>query len=175
MKFITLIALAALSTATFSAEIKATRVNSETKSIEIDVAYGGGCEKHDFKLEIGACLESYPVQCFAELKHDSNGDFCEAYIQETLSFSIKELGLDDEYYELGSIDIIGDNNTRKSISLPELTPTFSNKVDSKYSEGSRITVQHNGIVPGAPKGLKWELKAVLESYPAQYVYVLVKK
>lgn len=170
-KLLIIAAISVLSIQSFAAEIKGARVNMETSSIEIDVAYGGGCKEHKFDLEIGSCMESYPVQCLADLKHDSNGDFCEAYLQQTLSFSIAELGLTDSYYTNGSLTIFGSNNSSATIKIPAIV----DQSESKYLEGDSITLQKGDAIPEAPEGFAWVLRAVLESYPEQYLYELVKK
>lgn len=57
--------------------------------LKINVRYGGGCEKHDFKLYWnGIVARSYPGQTTIHLKHDANGDSCEALISETLEFDL---------------------------------------------------------------------------------------
>jgi hypothetical protein len=165
-KTLVLLAVTILSATSFGATIKDARLNKEKKSIEIDVAYGGGCEKHSFKLDVGSCLESFPVQCSAKLKHNSNGDSCEAYIHQTLSFSLEELGLDEEYYESASLTIYGSGDSKASIRLP---------AKDKYRVGEVFTTFEKGVVPKVDKDLEWKLVAVLESLPEQYMYTLVKK
>lgn len=159
------------SVSSLAAEVQEARVNSETGIIEVDVSYGGGCQEHSFQLEIGMCLESHPVQCFAELKHNSNGDTCEAYLGQTLEFSMADYGLNDSYYLGGSLTIVGDNNSRVSITLPEVG--VGNKAPGNDQVGDTITVHQGDTLPAAPSGYRWELQVVLESYPAQYVYELV--
>lgn len=56
------------------------------------VAYGGGCEDHDFTLcWDGTFLESFPVQVNLRLIHNAHNDACEAYLSEEVSFSLVSL------------------------------------------------------------------------------------
>ncbi|MCB9746660.1 MAG: hypothetical protein H6740_29060 [Alphaproteobacteria bacterium] len=62
-------------------------------SLEVDVAFGGGCEAHDFAIcwPDQAFLESEPVQVNLEIWHDANGDGCEAYLRETIMADLSGL------------------------------------------------------------------------------------
>ncbi len=67
--------------------------------LEVDVAYGGGCEEHIFDLFWdGSFLESFPVQAQLQLTHGGEPDFCEAFIMETLRFDLSVL---QEAYKAG--------------------------------------------------------------------------
>ena len=92
--------------------------NTETKAIEIDIQYSGGCAKHEFRLQIEACRESYPVQCDANLIDLTTNDFCEAFLHQKVSIGMHEAGLDDEYYRGASIAIHGSGNSKAYITLP---------------------------------------------------------
>jgi hypothetical protein len=125
MKLIALLAFAFAFNAT-AAEVKSAKLDSSKKNILVDVVYGGGCKKHVFKLEVGACLESYPVQCTAALKHSTIGgpDLCEALISETVVINLKKAGLDDSYYAGGKLTITGDRGftgepSQATIRLPK--------------------------------------------------------
>jgi hypothetical protein len=109
MKVIALLAFAFAFNAT-AAEVKSAKLDSSKNNILVDVVYGGGCKKHVFTLELGACLETYPVQCSAKLVEKTVGgpDFCEALISETVVISRKKYGLDDSYFKGASIKITGD-------------------------------------------------------------------
>lgn len=69
-------------------------------SLEVDVAYGGGCEAHEFVLcwPDQTFAESSPVQVGLELYHNANGDMCEAYFEETITLDLIPL---QESYEQG--------------------------------------------------------------------------
>lgn len=65
-------------------------------ALVVDVGYSGGCETH----YLGACwngsfLESNPVQIQTFIAHEANGDTCEAYPQQQLTFDLA--GLADAY------------------------------------------------------------------------------
>lgn len=116
---ITLTAFSASAHAERMPEVQGARYNAATQSIDVDVAYGGGCEKHVFKLEVGGCLESMPVQCSARvIDVSAKPDFCEAYIHQTISFKLADYGLTDDYYTRASMVIEGANNSSAGIDLP---------------------------------------------------------
>jgi hypothetical protein len=116
---LTLSAFSASAQAERMPEVKGARYNAATDSIDVDVAYGGGCEEHKFKLQMGGCLESMPVQCTAYVVDVSaKPDFCEAYIHQTVSFKLSDYGLKDDYFYRASIQINGAGNTGAGIDLP---------------------------------------------------------
>ncbi len=119
MKFVVVIMMSCFAIAAQAAVINSAEVKNG--NLEISVSYGGGCEEHAFKLEVGSCLESYPVQCReAKLIHTMpNGfDACEAYITETVIISLEEAGLSDSYYTRASLIINGSNDSKVAVSLP---------------------------------------------------------
>lgn len=118
MKYTIMTLLMALATYSQAAVIEGGRANEVDGTLELDVAYGGGCEEHRFDLQVDMCLESHPVKCDAKLIHDSNGDACEAYISRTVEFSLSELGLNDAYFSRGSLTINGDGGTKVTVILP---------------------------------------------------------
>lgn len=65
----------------------------EDQTLLLDVAYGGGCEAHEFVLcwPDQSFMESEPVQVQLELYHDANGDSCEAWLSETLELDLAPL------------------------------------------------------------------------------------
>jgi len=66
------------------------RVEGDTLSL--DVQYGGGCREHRFALLVDpAFMESHPVQVFARLAHDADGDLCRALLTRTLRFDLTPL------------------------------------------------------------------------------------
>lgn len=61
-------------------------------SVEITVSYSGGCKTHSFEIIWNETLsETTPPQTGIIILHNANGDMCEAYITDTLSFSISDL------------------------------------------------------------------------------------
>lgn len=77
--------------------------------LSIGIAYGGGCEEHDFRLcWDGTFMETYPVQVDLELIHDAHGDTCMAYVMESVRFSLvplREAWIEAYGTESGSIRI----------------------------------------------------------------------
>ncbi len=68
-------------------------INFSGDSIDITLAYSGGCEQHSFTvLWNGALIGTNPPEFDLIIKHNSNGDACEAYITETISFALSDLG-----------------------------------------------------------------------------------
>jgi hypothetical protein len=123
MKSLFVLALALVSTSAFafgSPLVNGARYNAANQSIDVDVTYGGGCEEHKFKLDIGMCLESFPVQCEAIVFDVSEKpDFCEALVSKTVSFKLADYGLNDGYYTGASISIGAEGlEERFTIRLP---------------------------------------------------------
>ncbi|KPL19374.1 MAG: hypothetical protein AMJ92_03580 [candidate division Zixibacteria bacterium SM23_81] len=60
--------------------------------LRLQVAYGGGCRKHDFKLYGSTSfMESYPVQTKIYLSHDAHGDRCKALVRDEMIFDLSPL------------------------------------------------------------------------------------
>ena len=76
-------------------------------TITLNVTYSGGCKEHCFSLYMSPAsfLESSPVQANLYLRHNSNGDACEAFINKTVSFNLRPVA---ELYQslYGSYDEI---------------------------------------------------------------------
>jgi len=62
-------------------------------TITLNITYSGGCKEHGFSLYMSpaAFLESYPVQANLYLRHNSNGDTCEVFISESVSFNLRPI------------------------------------------------------------------------------------
>ena len=61
-------------------------------SVEITVGYSGGCRRHTFEIIWNETLsDTEPPETMFIILHDANGDMCEAYITETLVFSVTDL------------------------------------------------------------------------------------
>lgn len=53
-------------------------------TLTVSVSYSGGCKAHQFTLVIAASfIESLPVRLPAVLRHEANGDACEAFPTES--------------------------------------------------------------------------------------------
>ncbi len=107
-----------VASSSFAAEVKSARLSANGKNLEVDVFYGGGCKEHNFTLQVGGCLESFPVQCGVELVDNTHDDFCEALVGKTVVFSLKKYGLTDSYYSGARLSINGDNETSATVILP---------------------------------------------------------
>ena len=58
-------------------------------TLTASVSYSGGCRAHVFTLVVGASfVESSPVSLPADLRHDGNGDSCEAFPTESYAFDL---------------------------------------------------------------------------------------
>ena len=58
-------------------------------TLTASVSYSGGCRTHVFTLVVGASfVESSPVRLPADLRHDANGDPCEAFPTESYAFDL---------------------------------------------------------------------------------------
>lgn len=68
-------------------------VHIDGDTLLVTVAYGGGCETHDFEIcwPDQAFMESDPIQVSLELWHDAHDDGCEAYITEERAFDLAPL------------------------------------------------------------------------------------
>lgn len=126
MKMMTLtLGLALFSTPTFAAQVTAAKLDASQKNIIVSVVYGGGCHEHKFKLNVGGCAESFPVQCSASIEDvTAEADPCEALVGKDVTFNIAELGLNDGYHSGGSLRIVGDKDfkgrvTEATVRLPK--------------------------------------------------------
>ena len=94
------------------------RYNRRTKSLDFDVEYDGGCFKHQFQLQMGACRESFPVQCDAVLIDLTPNDQCASVNRRKVSFKLHSIGLNTSYYAGAKIKIQGSQNSKILITIP---------------------------------------------------------
>lgn len=67
-------------------------ISVEEDSVYVSVSYSGGCRQHTFEVIWGEeFLETEPQSLSLILLHDADDDACEAFITETLAFSISDL------------------------------------------------------------------------------------
>ena len=58
-------------------------------TLTVSVSYSGGCRAHVFTLVIAASfVEASPVELPAVLRHNANGDRCEAFPTESYAFDL---------------------------------------------------------------------------------------
>lgn len=91
---------------TYKPEVVAAAVDASKQTLTVTVRHGGGCGEHNYSLKMGLCLETYPVQCSAELFDDTE-DYCEAYLTNEVVFTFRELGLNNSYFNGASLTITG--------------------------------------------------------------------
>lgn len=105
---------------TFAAQVVSAKLDANEENILLNVRYGGGCKKHVFTIQLQGCAESMPVQCRAKLIEKTEGGFdgCEALISQTVVINLKAAGLDEEYYQEGSLTITGANDSKATVRLP---------------------------------------------------------
>jgi len=100
------------------ARIRDGRIDAETQEIVLKVSYGGGCGEHRFSIDVGSCLETFPVQCRdAQLIHSTN-DGCEALIHKEIRITFAEAGLNDAYFERARLTIHGHGGTSVDLQMP---------------------------------------------------------
>jgi hypothetical protein len=64
----------------------------EGKNVEVTVSYPGGCTQHSFEIIWDeAVSNTNPPAINLAIIHDANGDNCEAYVTEVLTFNIGDL------------------------------------------------------------------------------------
>lgn len=109
MKGLILTAFVTLAAAqSFGAVVKAARLDSSKRNILVDVTYGGGCGKHEFSLEVGACGDR-PAYCLADLVEKTT-DMCEKTVVETVVLNIEEAELSNRFFRGATIEIQGDQD-----------------------------------------------------------------
>lgn len=80
-------------------EARIKNISIESDTIVLVVEYGGGCEKHDFKLfGFKYFLKSNPPQSDIFLSHNANGDLCKALLIDSLRFYLGPLKETYQFY-----------------------------------------------------------------------------
>ncbi len=73
----------------------------------VEVSYSGGCKPHEFSaVWDGIALFTNPPIIPVILKHDANGDACEAYLTETLELDLSTIVKDQELLDKAVISLI---------------------------------------------------------------------
>ncbi|HEV8599400.1 MAG TPA: hypothetical protein VGQ69_08585 [Gemmatimonadales bacterium] len=66
--------------------------NVESRTLHLQVQYGGGCADHGLALVTGAELaESFPPFTLLRLAHDAHGDPCDALITRSLEIDLSPI------------------------------------------------------------------------------------
>lgn len=107
----------------------------------ITVSYPGGCKQHTFEI---IWNESYdktnPPATHLILLHNAHGDACEAFITETLVFSLSEL-LGQVPYETVGITVINGRSQSESLSVQDWQPSAGNAFSVVFPEGDLCQVE----------------------------------
>jgi hypothetical protein len=120
MKILVTFLMMFASSSAFAAKILDVRLDAENKHLLIDVAYTGGCGDHQFQLKMNdVCLETYPVQCSAQLLHKTN-DSCEALLSGTVVVNLKKAGLVDPYFSEARLTIYDELRSATTVRLPKI-------------------------------------------------------
>jgi len=73
-------------------DLKAVRIEGD--ELVMSVSYAGGCAEHAFSYYTnGAVLKTNPPGADIIIRHDGNGDSCEAYLSEDLRINLKSIRL----------------------------------------------------------------------------------
>lgn len=119
-----------------AAEIISARLDDSQRNVIIKVRHGGACGKHDYSLALKGCAESFPVQCQADLVHQTD-DMCEAILQREATISLAASGIVGSYYSRGSLTINGENDSKATIRLPDVLPTAPSTRPTRPSRPSQ--------------------------------------
>jgi hypothetical protein len=67
--------------------ITAATIDGDTLTLVVN--HGGGCERHDYALYgCSATIKTNPLGVDMRLSHNANGDMCDAFLTDTLRFSL---------------------------------------------------------------------------------------
>ncbi len=145
-------------------------LDATNENIVVDVAHGGGCGKHEYKLVLGGCRETFPVSCDAKIKHITS-DSCEAFISGKAVFNLKEYGLDASYYENGSITFNGDQGSSATVVLSKKA-SYSVSCTTHTGSDLQISDKKIKLTPVGQQSVEIAVTAkeilVLESFPPIY-------
>lgn len=111
--------LSTLTSTAFGAKVISAKLDASQKYILIKVQYTGGCDTHDFSLDVKGCLETFPVQCSAFLIENTK-DSCKKIVLNTAVIPLSENNLNDSYYHSGTLSITGSDGSSAHIVLPSL-------------------------------------------------------
>ena len=78
------------------------QISLEDDCLKVRVAFSGGCKNHTFNLVKVEGDEQEEDTAVLELRHDSDGDFCEAFLTMDIRFnvsSLKEQGYKQFYFK----------------------------------------------------------------------------
>jgi hypothetical protein len=111
-----------LSANILAARVEGLKLDPSEKYLLIDVAYRGGCETHDFALELeSSCKTSSsseaPQECKAKLIEYST-DACGMTVLGIAVIPLNKYKLDSKKFSGTQLTILGDKSTSATIKLP---------------------------------------------------------
>jgi len=115
-------------------------------SVEITVGYSGGCKHHSFEIICNEALsDTEPPETGIIILHDANGDMCEAYITETLVFSISSL-TDDISFDTVYVNVLngydpGDSTSSGGWDPGDTTDYDDGSYEVKFTESNDCNVK----------------------------------
>jgi hypothetical protein len=89
------------------------------ENLVVDITYTG-CGEVPATIEMNpTCLETYPVQCSADVKLIEHAGMCDAIIESRVEMSLESLGLNDPYYNEGQLTIRSNTDSYTTVTLPQ--------------------------------------------------------
>jgi len=122
----------------------------EGDSAYIKVSYSGGCNRHTFEVIWSeSYIKTNPPLTDILIIHDSHGDMCEAYVTETLVFSLSRL-FGPAAFENVIIKAINGHSPAESLSAGGWDPD-DNLYEVVFPEGDacQVEVTAAGVICGA--------------------------
>ena len=115
----TLLALALLlPSLSQAAVLRSAHYSRATRSVVVDLGYGGGCREHRFVLRGGLCQQSFPLRCLYGVVDQTRNDFCRAFVFKRVSFRLRDYGLDKPAFRGAVLVLRGDGRSSVSVQLP---------------------------------------------------------
>lgn len=106
----------------------------------ITVSYSGGCRQHTFEVIWNENYDkSNPPGTKLLMLHNANGDACEAFLTETLVFSLSEL-LGEVAYETVAVTVINGKSQSDSLSR-DWHPSAADAFNVVFPEGEQCIIE----------------------------------
>lgn len=101
-----------------AATLRSAHYSAATRSVVVDLRYGGGCREHRFVLRGGLCQQSFPLRCLYAVVDQTHDDFCRALVFKRVSFRLRDYGLDKPAFRGAVLVLRGDGRSTVSVRLP---------------------------------------------------------
>ncbi len=93
-------------------------VRRDGTKLVIDVAFSGGCAKHEFELVWPEAITMiYPPSFSVILIHQNGGDNCEAYLSKTLEFESNNKVVSANDFAIMDLTIVNGSNANESLKM----------------------------------------------------------